>query len=95
MRKINVTAIQSLLVPNRQQTHDWTLIGSGANGIGIPVWVALKLMKELGPMEEIKIQKSPFIDANSNSNIFYLLKIIISVKYNSPLYLGSISRINV
>ena len=31
--KIDVTAIQ--VVQNRQQTHDWTLIGSGANGIGI------------------------------------------------------------
>ena len=30
-------AIQSLLVQNGQQTHDWTLIGSGANGIGIQV----------------------------------------------------------
>ena len=36
-RKIDVTAIQSVLVENRQQTHDLTLIGSGANGIGIQV----------------------------------------------------------
>jgi len=34
-RKINVTAILFLLVQNRQQTHDSTLIGSGANGLGI------------------------------------------------------------
>ena len=34
-RKINVTAILFLLVKNRHQTHDWTLIGSGANGLGI------------------------------------------------------------
>ena len=34
-RKIDVTAILFLLVQNRQQTHDWTLIGSGANGLGI------------------------------------------------------------
>ena len=34
-RKINVTAILFLFVQNRQQTHDWTLIGSGANGLGI------------------------------------------------------------
>ena len=34
-RKIDVTAILFLLVQNTQQTHDWTLIGSGANGIGI------------------------------------------------------------
>jgi len=34
-RKIDVTAIQFLLVQNWQQTHDWTLIGSGVNGLGI------------------------------------------------------------
>ena len=34
-RKIDVTAILFLLVQNRQQTHDWTLIGSGADGLGI------------------------------------------------------------
>ena len=34
-RKIDVTAILFLLVQNRQQTQDWTLIGSGANGLGI------------------------------------------------------------
>ena len=34
-RKIDVTAILFLLVQNRHQTHDWTLIGSGANGLGI------------------------------------------------------------
>ena len=34
-RKINVTAILFLLVQNRQQTHDWTLIGSDANGLGV------------------------------------------------------------
>ena len=33
-RKIDVTAILFLLVQNRQQTHGWTLIGSGANGLG-------------------------------------------------------------
>jgi len=35
---IDVTAILFLLVQNRQQTHDWTLIGSGANGLGILEW---------------------------------------------------------
>ena len=30
-RKIDDTAILFLLVQNRQQTHDWTRIGSGAN----------------------------------------------------------------
>ena len=34
-RKIYVTAILFLLVQNRQQTHDWTLIRSGANGLSI------------------------------------------------------------
>ena len=38
-RKIDVTAKQSLLVQNRQQTHDWTLIGSGATGLDILVWI--------------------------------------------------------
>ena len=47
-RKIDVTAIQSLLVQNRQQTHDWTLIGSGANGIGIQV---CSLMMTSGAMD--------------------------------------------
>ena len=32
-RKIDDTAILFLLVQNRQQTHDLTLIGSGANEI--------------------------------------------------------------
>ena len=34
-RKIDVTAMQFLLVQNRHQTHDWTR--SGANGIGIEI----------------------------------------------------------
>ena len=34
-RKIDVTANQFLLVQNRQQAHDWNLIGWGANGLGI------------------------------------------------------------
>ena len=37
-RKIDVTAILFLLVQNRQQTHHWTLIGSGANELGILEW---------------------------------------------------------
>ena len=37
-RKIDVAAILFLLVQNRQQTHDWTLIGSGTNGLGIEEW---------------------------------------------------------
>ena len=38
---IDVTATQFLLVKNIHQTHDWILIGSGANGIGIRVFVGL------------------------------------------------------
>ena len=37
-KKIDVTAILFLLVQNRQQTHDWILIGSGYNGLGIQEW---------------------------------------------------------
>jgi len=33
--KIDVTAKLFLLIQNRQQTHGWTLIRSGANGLGI------------------------------------------------------------
>ena len=32
---MDVTSILFLLIQNRHQTHDWTLIGSGANGLGI------------------------------------------------------------
>ena len=31
--------MQILLVQNRHQTHGWTLIGSGANGLGILEWL--------------------------------------------------------
>ena len=37
-RKIDVTATLFLLVQNRHQTHDLTLIGSGANELGIQEW---------------------------------------------------------
>jgi len=40
--EIDVTAILYLLVQNRQQTHDRTLIGSGDNGLGIPRHVHYK-----------------------------------------------------
>ena len=33
-RKIDVTAVLFLLVQNKHQTHDWTLIGLGAYGLG-------------------------------------------------------------
>ena len=34
-KKIYVIPILFLLVQNKQQTHDWTMIGSGAYGLGI------------------------------------------------------------
>ena len=37
-RMIDVTAILFLLAQNRQQTHDWIIIGWGANGLGIQEW---------------------------------------------------------
>ena len=44
-RKIDVTATQFLLVQNRQQTHDLTLIGLGANGrFDQGTWDKLKSM---------------------------------------------------
>ncbi len=46
-RKIDVTAKLFLLVRNRQQTHDWTLIGSGANGLGMQDWTFKKIYKRL------------------------------------------------
>ena len=39
-RKIYITAMQFLSVQNRQQTHGWTLIGSGAYGMGKQVCFA-------------------------------------------------------
>ena len=43
--KIDVAAILFLLGQNRHQTHDWTLIGSGANGLGIQGCWKLCLIK--------------------------------------------------
>ena len=37
-RKIDVTAMQILLVQNIHHTNDRTLIGSGTNGLGILEW---------------------------------------------------------
>ena len=43
-KKIDVTAMQFLLVQNKHQTHGWTLLGSGANGLGIVEWNAVLLL---------------------------------------------------
>ena len=42
-RKIDVTAMEFLLVQNRHQLHDSSLIGSGANGLGIQEWQSTML----------------------------------------------------
>ena len=42
--------MQFLLVQNRQQTHDWTLIGSGANGLGIQEWEEKRAHKAVTAM---------------------------------------------
>ena len=55
-RKIDVTAILFLLVQNRQQTHDWTLIGSGTNGLGIQEWgIGLAVLTILDKLNEAQI----------------------------------------
>ena len=58
-RKIDVTAILFLLVQNRQQTHDWTLIGSGTNGLGIQEWgIGLAVLTILDKLNEAQIQQT-------------------------------------
>jgi len=44
-RKIDVTAMQCLLVQKRHKTDDLTLIGSGANGLGMSAYRSVN-----GPM---------------------------------------------
>ena len=51
-RKIDVTAMQFRLVQNRQQTHDWTLIGSGTNGLGIQECIVYVSWYESYELEE-------------------------------------------
>ena len=58
-RKIDVIAILFLLVQNRQQTHDWTLIGSGTNGLGIQEWgIGLAVLTILDKLNEAQIQQT-------------------------------------
>ena len=49
------------MVQNRQQTHDWTLIGSGANGIGIQVYRTHSLKYTTLGYDNIGIRKSEFV----------------------------------
>ena len=60
--EIDVTAILFLLVQNSQQTHDWTLIGSGANGLGIQEWQQYlrKKAKKLCLMGQIDLESHRF-----------------------------------
>ena len=46
-KKIAVTAILFLLVQNRLQTHDWTLIWSGTKGLGIQKCVVHRALASL------------------------------------------------
>ena len=55
--KIDVTAMQFLLIPNRQQTHDWILIRSVANGIGIQVWDVFLSNKASSTLDFFKLGK--------------------------------------
>ena len=65
-RKIDVTAILFLLVQNRQQTHEWTLIESGANCLGIQEWY--HRLTTLG-YKYIGIGKSEFV---AKIDLFYI-----------------------
>ena len=56
--KIDVTTMQFLLVQNRQQTHDLTLIGSGANGLGIQEWCYTKLDDEKNAEKSLQVDYS-------------------------------------
>ena len=57
-RKIDVTAILLLLVQNRHQTHDWTLIGSDANGLGIQKCGICHFLGDSGAFSNRKLWKS-------------------------------------
>ena len=60
-RKINVNAILFLLVQNRQQTQDWTLIGSGANGLDIPEYTMHNCKKNIIAIKKKRKEKNEFI----------------------------------
>ena len=60
-KKIDVTTMQFLLVQNRQQTRDWTLIGSDANGIGIHVCSRCFLKKDFDETRSEKSQVKTFV----------------------------------
>ena len=73
-RKIDVTAILFLLVQNRHQTHDWTLIGSDANGLGIQKCGICHFFGDSGAFSNRKLWKS--IEKNEFFTIYSLLYIL-------------------
>ena len=68
-RKIDVTAILFLMVQNRQQPHDWTLVGSGANGLGIQECIMAELPLVL--IGEFEQWECCFLKKNSNFFKFF------------------------
>ena len=50
-RKIDVTAMQFLLVQNKHQTHDWTLIGSDANEIALKGTIVTRTILYVGSLK--------------------------------------------
>ena len=72
--KIDVTAILFLLVQNRHQTHDWTLIGSDANGLGIQKCGICHFFGDSGAFSNRKLWKS--IVKNEFFTIYSLLYIL-------------------
>ena len=75
-RKIDVIAVQFLLVQNRHQTHDWTLIGSGAKGHGILEWIVLYVFSKSMKIYLIWTSKDKI---NSKMYILPLLKKFLSI----------------
>ena len=67
---IDVTAMQFLLVQNRHQTHGWTLIGSGANGLGILEWyVVEKIALEVVQLSKPNPSTSCFLNSTEELDL--------------------------
>ena len=76
-RKTDVTAILFLLVQNKQQRHDWTLIGSGANGLGIQECrcilkfnASITTGLNLKELLKFKISKISFYELKKNTFVY-------------------------
>ena len=76
-RKIDVTAMQFQLVQNRQQTHDWNLIGSGTNGLGILecVWCIRNYNWQLTEYPNKKVEKCVCL---RKYEVFIIFSIVVS-----------------